>query len=50
MTQNDLVDLFTRNVSASRLEAALGLLRRAGLVAGEREATGGRPRTVWRAA
>jgi hypothetical protein len=43
-----------RPVHAQRLRespgAALGLLRRAGLVAGEREATGGRPRAVWRAA
>jgi hypothetical protein len=49
MTQNDLVDLFGRNVPAPRLSAAMEALLRAGKVRGDRVETGGRPRTVWRA-
>ena len=49
MTQAEVVDLFGRNVAAARLGRAQESLLRAGLIRSEQEATGGRPRTVWRA-
>jgi hypothetical protein len=47
MAQNEIVDLFGRHVSASRLSAALETLVQAGKVRSNREDTGGRPRTTW---
>ncbi len=49
MAQSEIVDLFGRNVNGARLGRAQEGLVRAGLVRSEQEATGGRPRTVWRA-
>jgi hypothetical protein len=49
MAQNEIVDLFGRNVSASRLSAALETLLRVNKVRSVREETGGRPRTLWEA-
>ena len=50
MAQNELVDLFARNVRADRLAAALETLVLAGKVHSQRDdGTGGRPRTVWQA-
>lgn len=49
MAQNEIVDLFGRNVNAAKLGAALESLLRAGLIVSERVETGGRPRTVWQA-
>lgn len=48
-TQNDLIDLFGRNVPAARIDGALETLLRARRVASHKEETSGRPRTVWRA-
>ena len=50
MAQSEVVDLFGRHVNAARLGRAQEDLIRAGLVRSSQEATGGRPRTVWRAA
>lgn len=47
MAQNDLVDLFGRNVGSGRLGQALELLVSAGRIRSTREETGGRPRLVW---
>jgi hypothetical protein len=49
MAQNELVDLFGRNVSAPRLSTALETLVQAGRIRSVREETGGRPRTIWEA-
>jgi hypothetical protein len=47
MAQNELVDLFGRNVAAARLAAALETLLHAGKVRSQRDdGTGGRPRTI----
>jgi hypothetical protein len=51
LSRNDLVDLFGRHVNRSRIDSALGLLLRSGLVQQRRDTeTGGRPRELWRAA
>jgi hypothetical protein len=47
MTRNDLVDFFGRHVNRSRIDTALGVLVRLGLVYARKEETGGRPREVW---
>ncbi|HLZ28483.1 MAG TPA: DNA-primase RepB domain-containing protein [Chloroflexota bacterium] len=47
MTRNDLVDLFGRHVNRNRIDLALSLLLRLGLVRMRKEDTGGRPREVW---
>ena len=49
MAQNDLVDLFGRNVRADRLSHALEGLVRLGKVRSSRVETNGRPRTMWEA-
>jgi predicted transcriptional regulator len=50
MSRNDIVDLFGRNLSRTRLERALALLVRAGLARRSQDHdTGGRPREVWHA-
>jgi hypothetical protein len=49
MAQNELVDLFGRNISATRLSTALETLVQAGRSRSVREETGGRPRTTWEA-
>lgn len=47
MAQNEIVDLFGRNVGSARLGRAQEALVAAGLIRGVREESGGRPRTVW---
>lgn len=51
MSRNDIVNFFGRNLGQSRLDKALGLLLRAGLVRFERVPgeNGGRPKEVWSA-
>ncbi len=49
MAQNEVVDLFGRNVGAARLSQALETLVSAGRIRSTRVETGGRPRTVWEA-
>ena len=49
MAQNDLVDLFGRNVRADRLSAALEALVRLRKARSSRAETNGRPRTMWEA-
>jgi hypothetical protein len=49
MTDNDLHELFGRHKSAKERARALSLLVSFGLAQAEKEETGGRPRTVWRA-
>jgi hypothetical protein len=43
----DLLDLFKRNVSSSKISTALTQLLGAGKIRCERQATGGRPREMW---
>ncbi|MGH7963813.1 MAG: DUF3987 domain-containing protein, partial [Candidatus Binatia bacterium] len=50
MTDNEIVDLFGRHKPAGALARAKTLLLGLGLVSQESEQTGGRPRTVWKAA
>jgi len=50
MAQTEIVDLFGRNVNGARLGRAQEALISAGLARSEQEASGGRPRTIWRAA
>jgi hypothetical protein len=50
MAQTEIVDLFGRNVNGARLGRAQEALIRAGLARTQQEASGGRPRTIWRAA
>ncbi|HEV8715520.1 MAG TPA: hypothetical protein VGX03_22155, partial [Candidatus Binatia bacterium] len=50
MSDNDIVELFGRHKAASELARAKNLLLSLGLATRETEQTGGRPRTVWRAA
>lgn len=47
ITRSDIRDLFGRNLSAARMEAALGLLARSGRVTVTTETTGGRPAERW---
>jgi hypothetical protein len=47
MTQNGLVDLFGRNLSATKLTSALETLVRLHRVRPQKHETGGRPSTVW---
>src|SRR3954468_14806773 len=49
MAQNEVVDLFGRNVSAARLTAALETLVQVCRIRSVRAETGGRPRTTWEA-
>jgi hypothetical protein len=49
MSDNDIYELFGRNKSANDRARALNLLAALGLARAEKEDTGGRPRTVWRA-
>lgn len=49
MSDNDIHELFGRNKSANERARALNLLIKFGLAKAEKEETGGRPRTVWRA-
>jgi hypothetical protein len=48
LTRTDLSNVFSRNVRASRIDAALQSLEAAGLVTRARRETGGRPVEVWR--
>ena len=50
LDRQDIYELLGKHVNRSRIDAALGLLLAAGLVRMRRQATGGRPREVWRAA
>jgi hypothetical protein len=50
LTRTDVSNVFSRNVRASRIDAALQSLESAGLVVRERRETGGRPVEVWRCA
>jgi hypothetical protein len=50
LDRQDINDLLGRHLNRSRIDAALGLLLTSGLARMRREATGGRPREVWRAA
>lgn len=50
MSDNDIVELFGRHKAASELARAKNLLLGLGLATRETEQTGGRPRTVWKAA
>lgn len=47
LSQNALLDLFGRNVSAVKITAALETLAGLGRITSKEEQTGGRPRTVW---
>lgn len=49
LTQSEIVDLFKRHVRQGLIDRALETLDGARLAGSEREETGGRPRTVWRA-
>jgi hypothetical protein len=49
MSDNDIYELFGRNRSARERDRALALLEHLKLVRRETVATGGRPRTIWRA-
>ena len=48
--QNEIVDLFGRNLPKKRTDAVLRDLQERGRITLTKEETGGRPRTVWRAA
>ena len=50
MTDNDIYELFGRHKSSKERELAINMLVALGLITAEQEETGGRPRTVWRAA
>ena len=50
LDREDIVNLFGRHANRARIDRALALLLAAGLARPERQATGGRPREVWRAA
>ena len=50
MSQNEIVDLFERHVSAPKLSQALESLVAAGKIRSTRLETGGRPATIWQAA
>lgn len=50
MTDNDIYELFGRHKPSNERVRALTMLMTLGLICAEREETGGRPRTVWRAA
>jgi len=47
MDREGLRDLFSRHVSAKRLDLALSVLERSGLLMSRTEETGGRPRTIY---
>ena len=49
MTENDLYELFGRNKSANERTRALQFLLSLGLIQADKEETGGRPRTTYRA-
>jgi hypothetical protein len=49
MTENDIYELFGRNKSANDRARALTMLATLGLARPDKEETGGRPRTIWRA-
>lgn len=49
MSDNHIYELFGRNKSANERDRALNLLQSLGLATPDKEETGGRPRTVWRA-
>jgi len=50
MTRTEIRDLFKRHAKADRIDKALAMLSKAGLVRCEREPTGGKPREVWHCA
>jgi hypothetical protein len=49
MTENDIYELFGRNKSANDRARALTMLAALGRARADKEDTGGRPRTIWRA-
>ena len=48
-TQNEIVDLFGRNLPKTRIDGVLRDLQERGRITLTKEETGGRPRKVWRA-
>jgi hypothetical protein len=50
MSDKQVYDLFLGHKSTTERARALHLLEQLGLVRAEKEETGGRPRTVWKAA
>ena len=50
MSENDIYELFGKHKSANERARAIGLLLSLGLVKAEKQETGGRPRTIYRAA
>lgn len=48
MSETDLSNLFSRNREASRIQQALHMLNRTGIIVSEVEATGGRQKKLWR--
>jgi hypothetical protein len=49
LTRNECRNLFSRHISADRLDGALNTLKTRGLITEKEEQTAGRPRTVYRA-
>jgi uncharacterized protein DUF3987 len=50
MSDNDIHELFAGHRSANERDRALALLKELGLIRSEQATTGGRPKTIWKAA